>query len=364
MILDYWFECNGTLNYYELGRFVLAQYVGFVSNECTIFYTCFYRYEKEIHSNISRRDIIEIKVVLTATLSEEEVQDRRRRMSAYSFVYSETNDTDNRVTVYNMWPVRKNYSTYFKAQRTRQPAYLIQDVVENYEPQIELWPRFQNEARFCKNLTINARLIKRTQSVVKPKGIMRFEMSSVLYLDIESWKCQQFSTHTLRSTSPRNQNNMQSHFQVSLETILTYSCMGISSISLIISILIHKILSLFKTLPGCNTFNLLISMLIAHILFMAGIGANDVSIVCKCVGIAIHYFWLTSFTFMTIGVIQITYTFTKLSTQPNFVKRTKRPSKWRLIVVGYTISLIFVIPSVIFDLLDNIPITVGYGGDI
>ncbi|CAC5397782.1 unnamed protein product [Mytilus coruscus] len=67
---------------------------------------------------------------------------------------------------------------------------------------------------------------------------------------------------------------------VDSKSVITYTGIGLSVIALIVSVVVHRRLGLYKTIPGSNIENMSLSLLIADILFIVGVGANDHQLIC------------------------------------------------------------------------------------
>lgn len=151
---------------------------------------------------------------------------------------------------------------------------------------------------------------------------------------------------------------------INFQTILTYVCMGLSCTALTISIFIYRVLDYSKSIPGSNTENLYTTLLFAHVLYLVGIGANDNQTVCKCVGIVIHYFWLASFAFMTIAVLNIAVTFFTIIKSPNINRTYNKCLKRKFIIAGYTLPILVVFPCVVLDFLNMPSFRMEYNGKV
>ena len=146
--------------------------------------------------------------------------------------------------------------------------------------------------------------------------------------------------------------------------VITYTGMGISVIALTASLIVYRRLGMHSSIPGSNVENLTIALLISDIIFMLGIGANDLSFVCYSVGVALHYLWLVVFSFKCIALIHMCHSFTKLSLISGDIKVgmfSKRPF---FTLLGLLLPCLFVVPAVLIDFLEIDGVSINYSGSI
>ncbi|KAJ7381531.1 hypothetical protein OS493_001680, partial [Desmophyllum pertusum] len=83
-------------------------------------------------------------------------------------------------------------------------------------------------------------------------------------------------------------------------SIITYIGCGVSTAALIITLIIFlSIESLSSERHKIHT-NLVVSLLLAHVLFLAGIQETSSKVLCKVIAAFLHYFFLTAFTWMLV----------------------------------------------------------------
>ncbi|CAG2188370.1 unnamed protein product [Mytilus edulis] len=146
--------------------------------------------------------------------------------------------------------------------------------------------------------------------------------------------------------------------------VITYTGMGISVIALTASLFVYRRLGMHRSIPGSNVENLTIALLISDIIFMLGIGANDLSLVCYSVGVALHYLWLVVFSFKCIALIHMCHSFTKLSLISGDIEVgifSKRPF---FTLLGLLLPCLFVVPAVLIDFLEVDGVSINYSGSI
>nr|XP_058964395.1 adhesion G-protein coupled receptor D1-like [Pocillopora verrucosa] len=89
----------------------------------------------------------------------------------------------------------------------------------------------------------------------------------------------------------------EDHFALS---IITYIGCGVSTGALIITVIVFlSVESLSSERHKIHT-NLVVSLLFANVLFLAGINETSSPVLCKVVAVSIHYFFLTAFTWMFV----------------------------------------------------------------
>ncbi|XP_022800065.1 adhesion G-protein coupled receptor D1-like isoform X2 [Stylophora pistillata] len=83
-------------------------------------------------------------------------------------------------------------------------------------------------------------------------------------------------------------------------SIITYVGCGVSTGALIITIIVFlSVESLSSERHKIHT-NLVVSLLLANVLFLAGIDETSSPVLCKVVAVSMHYFFLTAFTWMLV----------------------------------------------------------------
>lgn len=131
--------------------------------------------------------------------------------------------------------------------------------------------------------------------------------------------------------------------------ILTYTGLSLSVVALGVSIFIYWYTNMYQSVPGCIALCLFITMLVSNILFMGGIGATDNLTLCYIIGVGLHYLWLLVFAFKSIALVHMCNTISKMMTNNGHVVGTRTHLK--LILLGLGIPLLFVIPSIVIDIL-------------
>lgn len=94
-----------------------------------------------------------------------------------------------------------------------------------------------------------------------------------------------------------------------IDIILTYSTLGISTISLTLFIVITMTDKTVLTTKRKNILALVLSLLITQITFMIGIGFTEYEVLCQIIGVAVHLMWNNVFSWMVLCAFDIWRTF-------------------------------------------------------
>lgn len=151
-------------------------------------------------------------------------------------------------------------------------------------------------------------------------------------------------------------------FYVDSKSVITYTGIGLSIIALIVSVVVHRRLGLYKTIPGSNIENMSFSLLIADILFIVGVGANDHQLICYSVGVILHYLWLLVFSFKTISLVYMCHNLRKMTVNRAHSAGKTVNTKACLTMFGLVLPLAFIIPAVALDRLTQF--NLDYNGSI
>lgn len=139
--------------------------------------------------------------------------------------------------------------------------------------------------------------------------------------------------------------------------LVVISNVGIS-LSVVCLLLVLITYSLFKelrTVPGVNLMNLCLSLLLAHSLFMAA-GATHIHLICTSIAVLLHYFYLSSFVWMSIIAFDTYRTFSRTC----HTRQRTGKLKARFLAFGWLPALVFVV--ICFSLDQSGLVAIGYGG--
>jgi len=146
--------------------------------------------------------------------------------------------------------------------------------------------------------------------------------------------------------------------------ILTYLCFSTSIVALIGLLIYNRKHQLNLNIPGSNLENLSISLLLTNVLFMFGIGASSVWKVCYIIGVALHYLWLSVFSFMTISVVYITSSLLQMTSRGTRQEEDIARRRRVITVIGLLLPILFVGPAVGIDQLGHDYLSSGYGKSV
>ncbi|XP_062616771.1 uncharacterized protein LOC134278470 [Saccostrea cucullata] len=112
-----------------------------------------------------------------------------------------------------------------------------------------------------------------------------------------------------------------------VEGVLSLASTCISVVSLLYVIVTFTLFSSLRTFPGKLILALSLSLLVAHLLYQFGLFQTDYPIVCKSLGILIHFFWLSVIYWMNVSCFHMVSVFTRtfaqeLNTKSRFLSYT------------------------------------------
>ena len=145
--------------------------------------------------------------------------------------------------------------------------------------------------------------------------------------------------------------------------IITYTGVAVSTVGLVFSIYTSRKCALSNSIVGSNLESLSVSLIVAGILFMFGIGANRDQTACVVMGIVLHYLWLSVFCFMSLGVIYLVYDISHMRAQPI----NSRDSVCKIFVfrvIGLCLPMLLVVPAVMLEFISSNEFSPNYGGSI
>ena len=145
-------------------------------------------------------------------------------------------------------------------------------------------------------LLANNSLLHNTTGLVFPQGEYDVEKT-------KAWICTNYTIVTDNSANSTTTviQGGQSTLQETVLRYLTIVGLSLSVLCLLMVLITHCILSeLRNPLPGKNLMNLCVSLFLAHFLWLLGSGDTDKKTFCAVTAIALHYFFLVSFTCTTI----------------------------------------------------------------
>lgn len=145
--------------------------------------------------------------------------------------------------------------------------------------------------------------------------------------------------------------------------ITTYITMGISSLALIVTIMAYVYVGMIDRTAARISMHMMGTMLTAHVLFLFGIGATDVSVICLIVGILIHYIWLSCFAWISCFVMHASIDFEKMRKYPAQIHSPNRKISAIIYSVGYGIPFFIVVPSLILEFYPYADFDISHTGN-
>lgn len=137
--------------------------------------------------------------------------------------------------------------------------------------------------------------------------------------------------------------------------VISFVGIGLSVVCLLLVLITYSLFKELRTVPGVNLMNLSLSLLFAHSLFMAT-GATQIPIICTSVAVLLHYFYLSSFAWMSIIASDTYRTFSRTC----YTRQNTGKLKVRFLALGWLPSLVFVV--ICFSLDQSGLVAIGYGG--
>ncbi|XP_048775500.2 uncharacterized protein LOC125680103 [Ostrea edulis] len=142
--------------------------------------------------------------------------------------------------------------------------------------------------------------------------------------------------------------------------IVTLTCTGISLICLVLTFITYCLLKELRTIPGLNLMNLVFSLFCAQLLFIFSDNTDD-HIVCKVVGILLHYFWLCTCCCLLVCCFHMFRVFNSRKIVRSGINFTAN-TFYRYIVFSYLLPLAIV--GINVSVMFGVTKTLGYGQHI
>ena len=133
---------------------------------------------------------------------------------------------------------------------------------------------------------------------------------------------------------------------------------SLSIFCLFITLIVYSLLSSLRTLPGKCIIGLSFSLLCAQLLLQLNIHFTAIRLLCKALAISLHFFWLASFTWMSILAFDISQTFADNAQLKSEVQKSLLFKKYAILSI--ILPTLFVTACVIIDILTDLPFQ--YGG--
>ena len=150
-----------------------------------------------------------------------------------------------------------------------------------------------------------------------------------------------------------------SNFDVAKKYI-SLVCTLLSMACLMLTFLTFCTFPSLRTNASINTIHLVIFLFLAQGFLQFGLTATDNDVMCKIIGILIHYLWLSALLWMNVCSYQMFSVFVLDASKPiNVLSNRGRLTKYRIYANGT--SALVVAANILFSLLDSDGTQIGYG---
>jgi hypothetical protein len=151
-----------------------------------------------------------------------------------------------------------------------------------------------------------------------------------------------------------------------LESYISFLGLSMSVLFLSMTLVIYLFTPQLLNSHGKNVVCLVTSLLLASVMFLLSSSAESVSLVCKMIAFLLHYFYLSSFTWMNIIAFDFCMTFSHRFLSVTRNRNTKRFLWYSLYAWGTPLMIVLV--SFLFDFSDLVSefssMKPGYGNGI
>lgn len=143
------------------------------------------------------------------------------------------------------------------------------------------------------------------------------------------------------------------------EVYLTATLSMISILSMSIVLLTYGLFPKLRNLPGTNTMNLTLALLIAEMVFEFG-SSSEIHGVCVAVGVALHFFFLASFFWMNVMAYDVYRTFANSCVLTRVRSKSKYQPRYALYAWGCPALVVMMCCFLDFTCVIQ-TINIGYG---
>ena len=184
-----------------------------------------------------------------------------------------------------------------------------------------------------------------------------FEPESFLLINDSIWVCAQYSSSDESSMGAGLPSNTDGNI---ILLVLTYIGLSLSIVSFVLVLFTYSLFEELRTVPGINLMNLSLSHLLVDLVYL-GTGYVEAKVACRIISILLHYFFLVSFTWMSVIAFETWKIFSKTCIQHRKPNRRKRYCKLlRREMIGWVPAFVFVVVCVVIDQSDVVAF--HYGG--
>lgn len=143
-----------------------------------------------------------------------------------------------------------------------------------------------------------------------------------------------------------------------LYKVLDSICTTVSLVCLIVSFIVYCVFRELRNTTGINNMNLIVCLFLAQAFTKFGLWVTYVPLLCIFFGFMIHFFWLATFTCMSVCAFNVFRVFVINSLSvPSF----SYPLLFRYVLLTYTVPLVIVALTSIVSMIQSSGNNTGYG---
>ena len=186
-----------------------------------------------------------------------------------------------------------------------------------------------------------------------------FEADSFLYINDTIWVCAQFTSNNESSKSFGHLGRPSKIDDSIVLVVLTYIGLSLSIVSFVLVLLTYSLFKELRTGPGINLMNLSLSYLFVDLVYLVT-GYVEYQFACRVIAILLHYFFLVSFSWMSVIAFETWKIFSKTRIQHRKPSRKKMRCKLlQTAMRGWLPAFVFVVVCVALDQTDTVAVHFG-----
>lgn len=178
--------------------------------------------------------------------------------------------------------------------------------------------------------------------------------------------CSHVYLHSIMKLQPIQPNWRKTDERPTAKQIVSVTCLTLSVLCSVFTLLTYCMFGDLRTQPGLNNMGLVVSLIIAQILFQFGIGQAGLipDWACNVIGLLLHLFWLMVIFWMNVCTIHMFSVFRRLRKMK--LRRTDKLVRTTVIysVYCFVASSVFVVINTITTFISSNGDDFGYGGQI
>lgn len=265
--------------------------------------------------------------LIGSTRTDSEIIEIRKNVSHLKFFYEEEvkhNSTPNLIQIQNT-----QLTDYIGCSNEGEDSFIIY---------YHIFKKFQNVLQF--------RHLNKTIRQIPTKVMVKVQVPSQehdfnafpSFVNVLYWNITYQNLTFIENTN----------FLYFVQTVITYVTMGTSSLVLILALSLFLASKMYTSLPDQICINIIFSSLLSYIFYMFGIGLLVNHSVCYCIGVALHFLWLSVFSWTSLYSYVVGTTLSELENNLSFDAQTAWSLKL-LYVFSYGIPFIIVGTAVSLD---------------